>query len=290
MSSVVYGTRYPFLLALPLCLLAGAHRTAAQEQAFPHGTVRLIAENTSIQENHRFTLGLHFKLEDGWHMYWLNPGDSGEPPRITWDLPAGFTPGPIQWPVPERLGGSSVVDYGYKAEVTLPVPVQAAANVSSADPVTLKAYVKLLVCKDICVPGKTQVTLSLPVKPQTPNADPAAAKMFSAARARLPRAAPAGWRLTVRDRKDSFLVSAHVGKRIAHAYFYPLEESQIKNASEQLVTPEEGGFRLELTKSDQLTEPITRLRGVLQLAGDRAYLVDAEVISSDKTASRNPAD
>ena len=45
---------------------------------------------------------LYFKLEPGWHVYWQNAGDSGEPPRIQWTLPAGVTAGPISFP---RLHG-----------------------------------------------------------------------------------------------------------------------------------------------------------------------------------------
>ena len=31
-------------------------------------------------------------LEPGWHVYWQNPGDSGEPPQIHWALPEGSPP------------------------------------------------------------------------------------------------------------------------------------------------------------------------------------------------------
>ncbi len=62
-------------------------------------------------------------LEKEWHVYWVNPGDSGEPPRVTWDLPAGITAGAIEWPAPRRLGTASIVDYGYEDAVMLIVPM-----------------------------------------------------------------------------------------------------------------------------------------------------------------------
>ena len=40
--------------------------------------------------------GLYFKLEPGWHVYWENAGDSGEPPHIQWTLPGGVTAGPMR--------------------------------------------------------------------------------------------------------------------------------------------------------------------------------------------------
>lgn len=30
------------------------------------------------------------KMDEGWHVYWQNPDDSGIPPEITWKIPDGF--------------------------------------------------------------------------------------------------------------------------------------------------------------------------------------------------------
>jgi DsbC/DsbD-like thiol-disulfide interchange protein len=269
-----YVSGFPVLLTLAFLQPIYAR---AQSQSFPHGTVRLVAESSAIQVAHDFSLALHFSLEDGWHTYWVNPGDSGEPPRVTWTLPAGITAGPIEWPAPEKLGSATVVDYGYNKEVSLLVPMHASASLSAQAPLTLSANVRLLVCKDICVPGKTQVALTLPVTTQTTAPDQAARSLFVSAHARLPRTVPSGWKFAVKEEKDSFVLLANVGKRVERAYFYPLEESQIQNAAEQPITPEASGFVLTLRKSDQLTKPVARLKGVLLLS-DRAYMVDAPVV------------
>ena len=273
-----------FVLAmLGLALLSPAY-AHAQAQSFPHGTVRLVAESSAIQAAHDFSVALHFSLEDGWHTYWINPGDSGEAPRVTWTLPPGVNAGPIQWPAPEHLGSASVVDYGYKNEMTLLVPMHASASLSAQAPLMLSASVRVLVCKDICVPGKVQVSLALPVTARPPVADQAERSLFTTARARLPHAAPANWRFTATEEKDSFVLSAQVGKRVDQAYFYPLEESQIQGSVQQPVIPGADGFSLRLRKSEQLTKPIVRLTGVLQLS-DRAYAVDAAVVRSASKGS-----
>jgi DsbC/DsbD-like thiol-disulfide interchange protein len=266
------------LVLLGLVLLPPA-RASAQSQSFPHGTVRLVAESSAIQAAHDFSVALHFSLEDGWHTYWVNPGDSGEAPRVTWTLPPGVTAGPIKWPAPEHLGSASVVDYGYKNEVTLLVPMHASANLLAQAPLVLNASVRVLVCKDICVPGKAQVSLALPVTGRPPAPNLAEHSLFTSARARLPRAAPVNWKFTATEEKDSFVLSAQVGKRVDRAYFYPLEESQIQNSAQQPVIPGADGFNMRLRKSEQLTEPIVRLKGVLLLS-DRAYTVDAVVVRS----------
>jgi DsbC/DsbD-like thiol-disulfide interchange protein len=268
-----------FVLALlGLALLSPAY-ASAQAQSFPHGTVRLVAESSAIQAAHDFSVALHFSLEDGWHTYWVNPGDSGEAPRVTWTLPPGVTARPIQWPVPEHLGNASVMDYGYKNEATLLVPMHASASLSAQAPLVLNAGVRVLVCKDICVPGRVQLSIALPVTARPPVADQEERSLFTSARARLPRTAPANWKFTATEERDSFVLSAQVGKRVDQAYFYPLEESQIQNSAQQPVMPGADGFSIRLRKSDQLTKPIVRLKGVLLLS-DRAYEVDAAVVRS----------
>jgi DsbC/DsbD-like thiol-disulfide interchange protein len=262
------------LVAALLLFAAGARAASAP---IPHGTLELIVENQWITPGHEFHLGLHFQLEKGWHIYWVNPGDSGEPPRVKWQLPAGLTAGEMQWPTPRRLGSATIMDFGYENEVMLLVPMHAAGGFAVPGPTQIGAEVRVLVCREMCIPGKAQLSLTLPVKSQPPVPDASAADLIAAARNALPRPAPSKWRLTVVDGGDSFLLSASVGQHIAQASFFPFAESQLKDAAPQQFAALPGGFRLTLRKSDQLLKPIERLKGVLVLAGDRGYLIDVPV-------------
>jgi DsbC/DsbD-like thiol-disulfide interchange protein len=264
--------------AAALLCAAGARATGAP---IPHGTLDLVSENQWIAPGHTIHLGLRFQLEKGWHVYWVNPGDSGEPPRVKWQLPAGVTAGEIEWLTPQRLGTASIVDFGYEDNVMLIVPLHAATGLAApgrgAASAQLGAEVKVLVCREMCIPGKTQVLLTLPVKSQPPVPDAQTAELFAAARKALPRPAPASWRISVADARDSFALAAKLGQHVVQASFFPLEESQIKNAAPQQFVAVPGGFRLTLQKSDQLLKPIARLKGVLVLVGDRGYMIDVPV-------------
>jgi len=265
-------------------LLLCAASAQAEGTPIPHGTLELIARNQWIAAGQSLDLGLHFQLEKGWHIYWVNPGDSGEPPRVEWQLPVGLTAGSMEWPTPRRLETSSIVDYGYEDAVLLIVPLHAEASLAQ-QPARLGAGVRLLVCShEMCIPGKAQLSLTLPVKPQppAPNArtidartrDARTVDLFTATRKSLPRPAPGNWRFRVADANDSFVLSANLGHRITQAIFFPLAESQIENAAPQKLLPVAAGFRLTLRKSDQLLKPIERLKGVLVLSADRSYLID----------------
>ena len=272
-SSRRFSAAFGFLVAL--LLYAGGAQ--ASGSPIPHGTVELIAENQWVTPGHGFSLGLHFQLEKGWHIYWVNPGDSGEPPRVKWQLPHGLSPEAIEWPAPRRLGTSSVVDFGYQDDVTLIVPVHAESSLAAQPLARLGAEIKVLVCREMCIPGKTQLSLTLPIKSLPPAPDVRTRELFAAARKDLPRPAPQNWKFSVDDAKDSFALAASVAPQITHAVFFPLAEAQIDNAAPQTLQPLPSGFRLTLRKSDRLLKPIDRLLGVLVLSGNHAYLIDVPV-------------
>lgn len=255
----------------------------------PHGTVELIAESQSIAAGRPLYLGLHFQLEKGWHIYWVNPGDSGEPPRVKWELPKGVSAGAIEWPTPRRLGTTSIVDFGYEDDVMLIVPVRVEAGFAAQQEARVGAEVKVLVCREMCIPGKAEVSVTLPVKSSQPAPNKETAGLFAATRKSMPRPAPGAWRFRVNDGKDSFELVADAGREIAQATFFPLAESQIKNAAPQDLVPTSTGFRLNLKKSDQLLKPIERLKGVLVFSADQAYSIDVPVgkASAAKNSSGN---
>jgi thiol:disulfide interchange protein DsbD len=265
------------IISVAAALALSSIQARAAGTPIPHGTLELIAEKQWIAAGHPFNLALRFELEKGWHVYWVNPGDSGEPPRVTWDLPAGIKAGAIEWPAPRRLGTPTIVDYGYEDAVTLIVPMRADANLSSQNPVQIAANVKVLVCREMCIPGKAQVSLMLPVKLQPPPASAQSTQFFTEARKAWPRPAPASWKFSIAQTNDSFVLTANLGHKITGAIFFPLAESQASNAAPQTLVPTGTGFTLTLRKSEQLLKPIARLKGVLVLSGEQPYSIDAPI-------------
>jgi thiol:disulfide interchange protein DsbD len=268
---------------LAFCILSFTSPAVTGVQV-PRGTLNILAENSWIVPGSDFTLGFHFKLEKGWHIYWVNPGDSGEPPRVTWQLPQGISAGDVEWPVPHRLGTPTVVDFGYGDEVLLLVKMHAASNLPAAQPAKVDAGVRFLICREMCIPGKAQLSLTLPVRTQAPaGTDTAVQAIFSASRARLPRRAPANWKFVVNETRDSFVLRILAGNRdfaalpSGEVFFFPLVESQIENAAPQKYSHGAGGGRLTMRKSNLLTKPIRRLKGVLVLSENAAYIVDAPI-------------
>ena len=103
-----------------------------------------------------------FNLEEGWHIYWKNPGDSGAPPEFKWTLPEGVMAGKVIWPAPHRIDAGGIVSYGYEGEVVLMVEMSVAKDFPVNKPVDYKLEVDYLVCKDLCLPGNAKLSGNLP--------------------------------------------------------------------------------------------------------------------------------
>jgi DsbC/DsbD-like thiol-disulfide interchange protein len=237
----------------------------------------LIAEEDSFRTWAPFWVGLHFELDSGWHIYWQNPGDSGEPPRVEWNG-TGFIPGTIRWPAPKRLGSGSVVDYGYEGQVLLMAPIHIGAMIIKPVSLTIGATVKYLVCREICIPGKADLTMTVPVAATGSAAHYSQWRgLFEQTRAALPHPAPTSWRITARSQGDNFVLSVSGARRIKSAEFFPLDAEVIENSARQILASSDAGFQLTLRKSDQLSKPVATLRGLLVLDGMRAYEISTPV-------------
>lgn len=140
------------------------HSLALESQVIysPHIEVSLVSEDSHLipGQTHRFALKL--QPDEGWHTYWKNPGDTGQPTQLKWDVPKGFIVGEIEWPIPERIEYREVVNFGYHGTKLLPVSLSVPSDID-ADIINLKVNASWLVCAEICIPGEATLDISLPV-------------------------------------------------------------------------------------------------------------------------------
>jgi thiol:disulfide interchange protein DsbD len=128
-----------------------------------HIEVELVSENTALVPGQTTYLGLRLKHESGWHTYWINPGDSGLPTKLSWTLPQGFSAGEIAWPAPTRFKIDDLYNFGYTGDVVLPIALAVPTNAAPGSRAALAVEAKWLVCHEVCVPGKAQLKLDVPV-------------------------------------------------------------------------------------------------------------------------------
>ena len=233
----------------------------------PHVEVTLVAETAAVEAGRDLHVGLRFVPEHGWHVYWRNPGDSGEAPRVAWRLPAGFTAGDFQWPAPDRIPVGPLANYGYDGPALLPVTITVPGNLPAASPVQLHADAHWLVCnEDECIPGSAPLNLELPVTPNDPPLS-AEAPLFDAARKRMPQRLPSGQTITATHDADFWTLEAHGVPPNAKPFFFPFDKELIEHAAPQEATPTRDGFTLKIPRAAQKHDPPKSIDGVITIDG-----------------------
>lgn len=267
------------LLAFLITLAAlAAGPAAAAPVDTGHLTAELVAQTQGIAPGQTVHVALRQKIDKGWHTYWRNSGDSGEPTVIAWTLPSGWKAGEIVWAPPARQPTGPLMNYGYSDEVLLPVAVTAPADARPGEVATLKAHASFLVCEEICVPEDAQLTLDLPITAAPPPEDPKWGRRIAQALAAAPR--PAGLTAAF-ERSGAALKLAVTGAAVkgaeaADAYFYPFDGTVIDHAKPQAIERGPDGLTLTITPgvAFQAPTPPTALAGVLALDG-KAYEIAA---------------
>jgi thiol:disulfide interchange protein DsbD len=272
------------IVALFATLVSGAAAFAASSSAdVTHLHVQLLVPDHVLMAGHPTDLGIYFKLEPGWHIYWKNAGDSGEPPRVRWSLPDGVTASDFQFPAPKRLPLGPLMDFGYEDEVLFPLTISVDKNVKAGQ-VPLHAKVDWLVCREVCIPGKAELETSAIVIDHllkdvpAPGAD---GEIYKRLLSRLPEPLPASDKVVFALAVTGFRLAVTTGQRETAAQFFPSEQNILNNPAPQTVTPTATGLILELQKDPNLTANPAQLAGVLELSGGRNY----EIVSLPGTVA-----
>jgi thiol:disulfide interchange protein DsbD len=204
-----------------------AHSAESNKFVTKQDTVSLVAQSDSVAGN-SIRLGLLFRLEKGWHIYWKIAGDAGEPPRLTLTAPEHAFAGAFEWPA-----------------------------VAGVD---LHAIVHWLVCDStICVPQQAAFKLHENAGIETPSAQ---SSLFAAANAALPRPSPFKAYIAA----DGVLVVEGGGLGAADikaVHFFPDNPDAIVNAAPQPLEFRLNGFSLALRPAKSNGRQL--LSGVLEI-------------------------
>jgi thiol:disulfide interchange protein len=276
----------PALLLLLAVALAAPAR-AADVATTPRVEARLVSEVTGIPASGgTISLALHQKMQEGWHTYWINPGESGEPTKIAWTLPEGFKASDIKWPYPHRIPFGELANYGYNDQVLLRVEMTVPPGLKVGDNVTFKADADWLVCKDICIPERATLDLTLPVVGGTPPAVDEWRQSFADARASEPlkdASFDAHFAATASDVTLYFQPTLNRIELGKGAQFFPYTKGLLKASAPQTAETRDKGFAIAVPPGWRLRDAERRqstdkIDGVLVVpaaagAGTQAYEV-----------------
>jgi DsbC/DsbD-like thiol-disulfide interchange protein/cytochrome c biogenesis protein CcdA len=187
---------------------------------------RLVAEGPAPPGG-EVELAIHMRPAPGWHGYWLNPGDAGLPMDVKWQLPPGFSAGPLRYPVPTRLTIADLMNYVYERDygvlVRLKVPIGATGTIP------IRADARWLACTDkICVPEQGEFSLDLPVGSGTPERG-----RFDEWRRALPRPIVSVGHFEAAGDKLRVAIPIPETVKVGQPYLFPVNDGPVDYAAKQ---------------------------------------------------------
>jgi thiol:disulfide interchange protein len=240
-----------------------------------HLTAELTTLAPQIAVGGTLQAGLVLTIEEHWHVYWINAGSAGQPPKITWTLPAGMTAGPMQFPPPTRLPLGPLMDYGYEDGVAFPVLLTASPTMKLGK-VHLDAEVHWLVCAAVCLPGKAHLGIDVEVvKGPLPAAKAVGA--LGSAMATLPVKLPETMSVSAIGDAKQIVVTLKTGTKEEDAEFYPFDQDQIDDAADQEIQSLPDGVRIWLKRASDTGSPgeagslPKTLHGLVELSSTESY-------------------
>ncbi len=259
----------PRILILFLLTLM-AWPVVAEPVQTPHAEAELVAAQRHAEPGKALTVALRLKHEPEWHTYWRNPGDSGMPTRITWELPEGVKAGPILWPVPERIPVGPLTNYGYEGEIFLLTEIAVPANWPAGQPLPLKAKADWLICKEICLPGGTSLSLEVPTAAGASTPHDQWGEPIAKARAALPVESGA-WSTKASVTERYIVIDATPPEAdrpgVETLSFFPDTPEILDNPSPQTLEKTSDGLRLLLVAAPGFKGQVQSLSGLLVVEG-----------------------
>ena len=243
--------------SLFLCTLAASNPVETG-----HARASLITNLQDFQQE-SFYLGVRLEMQEGWHTYWENPGDSGSPFEARWSVDQGVIVENVEWPTPVTIPYPPLMTFGYEGDVVFPFKVFRAID-SGLSSISLDF--DFLICADICIPEKA--SLSLDLSSATPNS------LVDAAIAKLPtnfldtQSVVEGDNLKIRFKSSQPLTKA---------YFFPRQDNFFAyTATQELVSLGDDAYELAIPV---LKDEIAYFSGILSI-DDSGFQIEEELGST----------
>ncbi|HLF17666.1 MAG TPA: thioredoxin family protein [Candidatus Omnitrophota bacterium] len=232
--------------------------------------VTFIPHVNTVSPGQTLVIGILMEMDEGWHTYWKNPGDSGYPTNIEWTLPEGFNAGPIIWPNPHRLNVAPLTMYGYEGRTFLLTKIKGADNVPVGASVDIRATVKWLACRIECVPGVAEFSLTMPVAAQGGQRSPLFEQYFEEFRNHYPLDS-SRWRIGGSEAPGRIIFQFTPTKDNKTVFqsieFFPEENGLIDHTASQSFSKTAEGYQLEVIKSPtRPNAPIDSIKGLFVLS------------------------
>ncbi len=278
------------LLALTAGLLPGLASAQFGKATLPKVTVSLVSETKTIVPGQPFTVGLKMVHPEAVHSYWINPG-TGSPTQVKWELPAGFSAGPLLWAMPHHEASVIGVNHQYEGAIVHLFDITPPKDLAAGVEVTLKAQADWQECDSKgCIQQKGTYTLALK-SGAAPEIDAAVKAAFDETRAAQPVPVKE-WQVAIEDKAPDFTLTLTPGEGASadpgEVYFF--ESTQELDLSEPPVPAKaDGKITIKFKRNEGSTGRISGFlhapNGWLKTGGPKAMALP-EKSAAATTATR----
>ena len=215
-----------------------------------HARISLIKDHSDFVPGTSINIGLKVSMDKGWHTYWRNPGDSGGPIEIDWDLPKGFSVSDIKWPLPEKIEYPPLMTYGYEDFVIYPMVLSIPADYSED---YFEMAADILICADVCIPESGKISSNL--------LDIESDSLIYEWLESIPsKSLP----ITTSLNENNLEIRFTFEKEIKEIYFFPDENNSIDYSSKQNFYKKDDGYFLSIKL---FNDEFQNVSGVLDIDG-----------------------
>lgn len=265
MKTILLSFLALFLLVLP------SHAVESESVDTGKVVASLVSSHDSAAPGETIQLALRTVLDEGWHTYWRNPGDSGEPVQLDWILPEGWETGEIVWPVPMTLPTGPIINYGFEGAPLFPVDVTIpmSAQVGSVQTITLEFY--YLVCKDVCIPEDGVASIDILIGDSVK--DTRWDALIANAIATAPQTGSIKGAIE-KDGENAVITFQNLPDGdFSEAYFFPFNQGVVMHSAPQIVTLGTEGFQITVGSDYAWNETLPDIfEGVLSYRQDGDYV------------------
>lgn len=208
---------------------------------------RLVADSYSPEKDSIISLGVLINLQDDWHIYWRNPGDSGLPTDIELILPNEITASQIKFPIPKIFASDEIVNFGYAHKVLFLFDLKIPKDFKTKE-LIISAKINSLICKELCKAFDTTVTITLDLSKDF-IAGKTISSLFESTEKMLPLQNQ-NLNIIAESRSNYTYLKVFVKENekqiINSIQFYPYEAGVFKNSVKQKITQKENYFEIVL--------------------------------------------
>lgn len=284
------------LFAIMIGLSGLAH--AAETEPVDTGEVvgQIVSTHDVVAPGQSFHIAAYTVLNEHWHTYWKNPGDSGEPFDLMLELPDTLSSGELVWPLPKPVPTGPIVNYGFEGAPLFPVELTVSETAVPGEVLNINGLAYYLVCYDICIPE--QFEFSLPIRVGEPKIDSRWSRNIRKALEAAPAEVPLN--AVIFEQEGQLVFEANIPGGLENGYLYPFDSTLIAHSDPQIAISSDAGVRITASGGfglkeqvmqaqkfvlgyDELIDGQTRARGMIVTAHPGAPL--GLVSSADSPAA-----